>query len=787
MAKVEVLNIDTSQATTSIKALRQQLKELKDQMSGLEEGSEDFLKVAASAGEVKHKIDEIQQSVNGASADFGDMLSSATGALNGIIGGFTAAQGVMNLFGIESEAAVEAMKKLQALMAIGQGIAQIDNGIKAFKKFASAIKTTETYQKLFNKTQLQGVAITKQDTTATVAGTVAKKASAVATKLLTNATRAFSAVLKGIGIGALIAAVSLLIEGLKKLASWFRNNFDETTKFEKKIENAKIALDALETSLTRQQAYNKFKNEITAAGFAVDDLAEKIRNFNGTFQKMIENERMFAEEATLSSILQATDDFKEYEKTLKGISEVLNELGQTDKYKYIGEDITYAIAQFDSLRKIKGVIDIGPAIKYSSMSENAVVEINGEIQELEKIILKQEALLQKDDLARGLRKEVEKRLEKNKLILGQLTNASEYYRELTKDVYDYAQKHNEALLKQLELERERKQNANEIYKIQIDTVAQLNENYKNSEKYLEDQIKYYDKALALTQKGSKEWENINAQARILINNFYNRLLNGESLKPIESLKKGVRDIEEELEKIPEQFEKNISRLERWVPWSERTVMELNRQLNIVGETLGRLTESSLGFSTNWNIAFADTQKAIMSFAENIAKNGETTAAKWAQSFALGAQAVGTILNTLSEEQDSNSKEGFEAQKKYQIGATVLNTAAGIVNTWVSAMSPNNAYLTLPGQIALAGTTTAALAALAGVQIAKIVNTQFEGGTADVSSGSIASTLVAPTQYTQAVQNANIESKLDDNRIVVSVEEINRVQKNVGVQVLENIY
>lgn len=787
MAKVEVLNIDTSQSTSSIKALRQQLKELKDQMAGLEEGSEEFLKVAASAGEVKHQIDEIQQSVNGASADFGDMLSSATGALNGIIGGFTAAQGVMNLFGIESEATVEAMKKLQALMAIGQGIAQIDNGIKAFNKFANAIKTTEIYQKLFNKTQLQGVAITKQDTAATVAGTVAKNASTVATKLLTNATRAFSAVLKGIGIGALIAAVSLLVEGLKQLASWFRNNFDETTKFQKKIENAKIALDALETSLTRQQAYNKFKNEITAAGFAVDDLAEKINNFNGTFQKMIENERMFAEEATLSSILQTTDDLKEYEKTLTGISDVLNELGQTDKYKYIGEDVKYAVKQFDSIRRIKGVIDIGQAIRNSSMSENAVVAINDEIQELEKIILKQEALLQKDDLARGLRKEVEKRLEKNKLTLKQLTNASEYYRELTRDVYDYAEKHNEELLKKLELERERKQNANEIYKIQIDTVAQLNENYKNSEKYLEDQIKYYDKALALTQKGSKEWENINSQVRILINNFYNRLLNGETLKPIESLKEGVIDIEKELEKIPEQFEKNISRLERWVPWSERTVMELNRQLNIVGETLGRLTESSLGFSTNWNVAFADTQKAIMSFAENIAKNGETTAAKWAQSFALGAQAVGTILNTLSEEQDGNTKEGFEAQKKYQIGATVLNTAAGIVNAWVSAMSPNNAYLTLPGQIALAGTTTAALAALAGVQIAKIQKAQFGGEAGDLSSGSITSTLVAPTQYTQAVQNANIESKLDDQRVYVVESDINKTGQRVSVQESENTY
>lgn len=787
MAKVEVLNIDTSQATTSIKALRQQLKELKDQMAGLEEGSEEFLKVAASAGEVKHQIDEIQQSVNGASADFGDMLSSATGALNGIIGGFTAAQGVMNLFGIESEATVEAMKKLQALMAIGQGIDQIDNGIKAFKKFAKAIETTETYQKLFNKTQLQGVAITKQDTAATNAGTVAKNASAVATKILTNATRAFSAVLKGIGIGALIAAVSLLVEGLKQLATWFRNNFDETTKFQKNIEYAKIALDALETSLTRQQGYNKFKNEITAAGFAVDDLAEKINNFNGTFQKMIENERMFAKEATLSSMLKAGDDLKEYEKTLTGISDVLNILGQTDKYKYIGEDVKYALKQYDSIVRIKGVIDIGQAIRNSSMSENAVVAINDEIQELEKTIIKQEALLQKDDLARGLRKEVERRLEKNKVILKQLTNASEYYKELTRDVYDYAKKHNEELLKKLELGRELKINAAEIYKIQIDGQAAIDEEYKNSSMYLQDQITYYNRILKLQQQGSKEWSQTYQTIRQLTNEALPRLTTTltKDVKPVtEILENKVTDVNKKLGEIGNQLAVHTAN------WREQvllTGMDIEKQFNIIIDTVSRLSESSLGLSSNWTTAFSDVEVAMKSFINNISNSADAGAAQWAQSFALGAQAVGTILNTLSEEQDGNTKEGFEAQKKYQIGATVLNTAAGIVNTWVSAMSPNNAYLTLPGQIALAGTTTAALTALAAIQIAKIKNSQFGGDAADVSSSSIASTLVAPTQYTQAVQNANIESKLGDTRVYVLESDINKTGQRVSVQETENTY
>lgn len=148
METVQVLKIDTQPAQTSIKELRNQLKAFKDEMAGLEEGSDAFLDVATKAGAVKHQIDEITQTVNGASADFGDMLGNATGALNGIIGGFTAAQGALSLFGVESEEVLESIKKLQSLMAIGQGIAQIDNGVKALKKLNAAIVGTSKSAKI---------------------------------------------------------------------------------------------------------------------------------------------------------------------------------------------------------------------------------------------------------------------------------------------------------------------------------------------------------------------------------------------------------------------------------------------------------------------------------------------------------------------------------------------------------------------------------------------------------------------------------------------------------------
>ena len=148
MEEVTVVKLDTSKAVNSLKSLRTELKNVKDEMTNLEAGSEAFQKAANKAGELKHQLDEINESVRGASADFGDMLSNATQVTNGIIGGFTAAQGAMNLFGVESENVTKAIAKLQSMMAIGQGVAQIDAMTKALPKLSAAITGTSKAAKL---------------------------------------------------------------------------------------------------------------------------------------------------------------------------------------------------------------------------------------------------------------------------------------------------------------------------------------------------------------------------------------------------------------------------------------------------------------------------------------------------------------------------------------------------------------------------------------------------------------------------------------------------------------
>ena len=210
------------------------------------------------------------------------------------------------------------------------------------------------------------------------------------------------------------------------------------------------------------------------------------------------------------------------------------------------------------------------------------------------------------------------------------------------------------------------------------------------------------------------------------------------------------------------------------------ITESQRQLAVLNDTMSRFGESSLGLTGSWQNVVSDFSNTFAQLADNIAK-GENSFSNWSQMAASGIQSVGTLLNALSDEQDSSTKQGFEAQKKYQISATVMNTLAGIINAWSSALA-----ITPPVGPILGAANSAMIAALGAVQIAKIKNQRF-GEEGNVSSSTINSTLIAPTQYSQAVQNANIESKLGDNRVWVSETDISRVQDRVKVQESENTY
>jgi hypothetical protein len=175
---VKVLKIDTGQAQTSVKDLRTELKALKDTMLSTQQGTEEYNQALQRAAEITHDLKEQTEEVNASAMDFGQIASNCTKAVGGMVAGFQAAKATMNLFGIENEAVLQSLEKMQNLMAITQALPSIDNGIKAFKRLKLAIQATSV------------------------------------------ATSSWGKALIATGIGAIVVALGLLIANFDKISQW---------------------------------------------------------------------------------------------------------------------------------------------------------------------------------------------------------------------------------------------------------------------------------------------------------------------------------------------------------------------------------------------------------------------------------------------------------------------------------------------------------------------------------------------------------------------------------------
>jgi hypothetical protein len=211
----------------------------------------------------------------------------------------------------------------------------------------------------------------------------------------------------------------------------------------------------------------------------------------------------------------------------------------------------------------------------------------------------------------------------------------------------------------------------------------------------------------------------------------------------------------------------------------------NEQFEILKNTAELLGESSLGLGGAWVNSISDFQKLFNETMDVVVKKGKTGWQSYAQVASSGLQAVGTLLNNLSEEQDATTEEGFEKQKKLQISATVMNMLSGIMAAWTSSMA-----LPAPASFITGGIQTAATAALGAAQIAKIKSTSFggdSGAIGNVNSGAVSSMVIPPVQYSNAVQGANTQGAITSQRVYVTETDIVNTINKVNVQEMENTY
>ena len=109
-------------------------------MLSAEEGTKEYNDALQKSANIQHTLKEQMEEVNASAMDFGQIAGNVVKATGGIVAGFQAAKATMNLFGIENEAVLQSLEKMQNLMAITQAIPALDDGVKAFKRLGLAIK-----------------------------------------------------------------------------------------------------------------------------------------------------------------------------------------------------------------------------------------------------------------------------------------------------------------------------------------------------------------------------------------------------------------------------------------------------------------------------------------------------------------------------------------------------------------------------------------------------------------------------------------------------------------------
>lgn len=186
MEQARAATENTAQAHVS---LRQQIRALKEEMAdavanGIDEQSEAYKRMVNELGRLQDIQGDIQSQGSVLANDEATFAGVLSG-LNGVVGGFTAAQGAVALFAGENENLQKIMLKVQSLMSITMGLQQVAQTLNKDSAFSliTLNKAKEWWNNLLavgRGEQIASTAATAADTTATIASTAATTANAAA-------------------------------------------------------------------------------------------------------------------------------------------------------------------------------------------------------------------------------------------------------------------------------------------------------------------------------------------------------------------------------------------------------------------------------------------------------------------------------------------------------------------------------------------------------------------------------------------------------------------------------
>ena len=305
---------------TGLRDLKKEYKDTVDQMVAMESqgnaNSAQYQELADKAGELKDRINDVGGQMKFLASDT-KMLDTVSSGFQLLAASAEVYQGVLAQVTGDDKAAAEVIKKLQAAMAVANGVQQIAN--------------------LLQKESALRMAISMR---ATIANAVAQKAQAVATKIVTAAQWLWNAAMDANPIGAVIAVVTALVAGIYGLVkaigsviSYFNKNSEAAKADAKATREAEAATKKITDSTNAaKKGYDDFNKKLDynvsmmkAQGKSEEDIYEyQLKNINARIKS---NQQLEANTQAQINNLRAKGNLNDAQKKeLKALEEYNNTL-----------------------------------------------------------------------------------------------------------------------------------------------------------------------------------------------------------------------------------------------------------------------------------------------------------------------------------------------------------------------------------------------------------------------------------------------------------------------------
>lgn len=278
----------------SLTDLKKEFKTLQDQLSGLTPGTKEYVDALKRLGAVKDDIGDLRAEIEGfAGAD--KKIQAFTSVIGGVASGFQAAQGAVALFGSENEDLQKALLKVQAAMAITQGLQGLAGMGDSLKVVSNVLKS-----------------------------------STVGTYALAAAQRVYNAVMAANPIGLLIAGLTALA-GIIAIVVNSMEDEDEAQK--KVIASREAELAVMERQFSRFQEEANFRRQLAQAqGKSADEILALNKNLNIEEGKQLQQRINLLKQNIIdrAKIIQNQDD-DEKKETIKRNQEDLKQIAEFQK------------------------------------------------------------------------------------------------------------------------------------------------------------------------------------------------------------------------------------------------------------------------------------------------------------------------------------------------------------------------------------------------------------------------------------------------------------------------